>query len=165
MNSDSLELKSHGGIPFVNPVLSFAGIKLQNGKLSDYNIGNEARLHLREKVIKTIRILATFDGRTREVEVPTDSTIRDLKRQIRNVFPEEQSFGRALPEIRKDEKTLSNDLVIKNCIAQEECVEVIKSSMEVKAPLQDKEIDDAHKEDILSNFASVQNLFVFFLTS
>ncbi len=44
-----------------------------------------------------------FEGVTEEVQIPNNAevTIRDLKRVIRNAFPDEASFARQLPIVKK----------------------------------------------------------------
>jgi hypothetical protein len=60
--------------------------------------------------IPPIRVNVEFEGQTEEIQIPNNDTvtIRDVARIIRNAFPNEASFGRQLPDIKRGSDASTN---------------------------------------------------------
>jgi len=121
--------------------------------LESRGIREEATIHLMEQPKWTIYV--TFQEDRRAVTVPNSVTIRDLKREVRNVFSEEASFARSLPALKTPcGKELNNALKLTACLKDkgEVNAEAVKE-MEI-APLKDDTMDADRQADLLASFVS-----------
>eukprot|EP00005_Dracoamoeba_jomungandri_P011644 CAMPEP_0174264740 /NCGR_PEP_ID=MMETSP0439-20130205/23720_1 /TAXON_ID=0 /ORGANISM="Stereomyxa ramosa, Strain Chinc5" /LENGTH=648 /DNA_ID=CAMNT_0015350787 /DNA_START=28 /DNA_END=1970 /DNA_ORIENTATION=+ len=146
---------------FVDPPfgLAYAGKILQSGTLQSNNVKMESILHLVPP--KKVQVLVVFKGESRPVEVPSlKVTVRDLKRQVRNVFPEEESFGRSLPILKNGSTVLSNSKSLAACGISGGETLVAKRVKKTNRKYKEKEIaeeqdtlDESWKEELLMSFA------------
>ena len=79
--------------------------------LKDLNITKEATLHFMQKKVIKISLDIEYDCQLKTISIPSDKkvTIRDLKREVRNAFPDESDFGRQLPDLFCNDKELKNN--------------------------------------------------------
>jgi len=152
--------------------LVYAGKPLQptsDMSLSCVNIGVEATIHFVPRKEVKITISAEYQGSTQKISIPSNDsvTIRDLKREIRNAFPDEPHFGRALPDVFLGNKKLVNGSLVSKMLKCGDTVTVKQGPEEKKRKCSSKKeakevlpinddtvVDEGKKEDIISNFAS-----------
>ncbi|PRP82097.1 hypothetical protein PROFUN_03787 [Planoprotostelium fungivorum] len=88
----------------------FAGKTLEKGKLADYGITNECTVHV--NAIPPLKLTITYGAETVGIDVPrrSDVTARDIKRIVRDAFPDEPEFGRCLPDLYRGKTKLRNNI-------------------------------------------------------
>ena len=156
--------------------LVFAGkpISPSGQTLDTLNITKEATLHFMERKDLKIKVHVEYNCVLKTISIPCGPkvTVRDLKREVRNAFPEEDDFGRALPELFCNDEELKNNQLISTVLLADDHISVEKSSKPVKckskmstcggdfdvnevaALKDDLVVDEELVEDIVSNFAS-----------
>lgn len=140
--------------------LAFAGKVLDKGSLQKFGIGNEATIHLLPE--KPITFVVDWKGDCRKVTIPSKSvSVRDVKREIRNVFPDEDSFAHKLPKLKKDGKVLDNSKTVAQCglsegdtLVAEETTSVAQAKDATLIPA-DSRNDEEKKDDLLNSFDTV----------
>ena len=120
----SLEIESSATLYYLHKktkdILKKSGNLILDGKLvkrskkitlEERGIKEESKLHFKE--IQSLKISATFEGREETIVVPSrsDVTIRDIKQEIRNKWPDEESFFQELPRVfYRDQELNNNDI-------------------------------------------------------
>jgi Ras-related C3 botulinum toxin substrate 1 len=147
----------------------FAGKVLKDGSLDTHGIKKEATLHVLE--VPPVKLTIIFEGKEAEVTVPSvpTTTVRDIKRQIRNAFPDVASFARNLPILKRGELELENTRNLgyyeitsgETLTAEIDLAAVAAAEESAKSasvnPNNNNVVeaeDEAKKEDLLASFAA-----------
>lgn len=146
------------GIPYK---LAFCGKQLdENATIGSCGIGKEATIHA--VFPKPLNLVVVYNDEEASVTLPNDDsiTVRDLKRQIRNAFPKETSFGRVLPNVYHGDQLLDDSRSITGYKFQDGDklrVEQRDDATEPELVATVTLADDAAKEALLASFADYAN--------
>eukprot|EP01102_Stenamoeba_stenopodia_P011325 TRINITY_DN3468_c0_g1_i1.p1 TRINITY_DN3468_c0_g1~~TRINITY_DN3468_c0_g1_i1.p1 ORF type:complete len:716 (+),score=182.00 TRINITY_DN3468_c0_g1_i1:90-2237(+) len=137
--------------------LAFGGKQLvdESATLESFGIGKEATIHC--ILPKPISLQVEYNGVTETISVPLDKsvTIRDVARIIRNAFPSESAFARALPKVEYHSEILNDNKSVESCgFVEGDTIRAIKQEVRVEDPTQAEAIDEQTKEALLASFAS-----------
>ena len=145
--------------------LIFAGKLIKESKkitLEENGIKGESKLHFKE--IQNLKISATFEGTEETIIVParSDVTIRDVKREIRNKWPDEASFFRELPRVFYRDQELNNNEIATDVLTNGAKIRVEKlksknnnnegdDDIEIIPIKNDNQINNDQMQNMLSN--------------
>jgi len=138
--------------------LAFGGKQLidEAATLESFGIGKEATIHC--ILPKPISLQVEYNGSTQTISVPMDKSviIRDVARIIRNAFPSETAFARALPKVEFRSEVLNDNQSVVSCdFVEGDTIRAIKQEVRVEDTTAATEaLDEQSKEALLSSFAN-----------